>query len=136
MSILIGSGVTIFGALQSWYTSRSSRTCVTAGRSGLESGEGKITLGLGIAILILGVFWLMDVRPRLMRILSLAAFVVVGLVAVLALLTRNILDGFFGCSAPGVGSGIYLSLIGAAVGCVGCLLASRGGSDPDGRANP
>jgi hypothetical protein len=72
-----------FGAFQPWDLQRASATCVAAGHTGME-GEGPITLGFGIATVILGVLMLARIRLRLMAILALVLFVVVALIVLAA----------------------------------------------------
>jgi len=116
---IIGGGLLVFGAFQPWDLQRASATCVATGHTGMQ-GAGRITLGFGIAALILGSLMLARVCPRLMATLALVLFVVVGLV-VLAAWWSSQLEGLFACPAPGVGTAVYISLVGTGLGLIGSL---------------
>jgi hypothetical protein len=120
IAVMVGAGLVVFGAFQPWLLERASATCVTAGRTGLEL-EGRITLGFGITALVLGMLIVAGVRPRLLAIVAVVLFVIVGLLVLWVWYGRHIREGFFGCPAAGAGSAIYVTWMGAALGVVGCV---------------
>jgi uncharacterized membrane protein len=125
--LAIAGGVpTVLGALLSWVTV-STDYLAKITESGMADGDGAIFLGVGIFVVALGLWVVLDHPRGAPVLLVLAGLAVVGLTALEYFSEiRERVEGTWGFETASVGSGIYaLFMGGLATALAGVMLAGK-----------